>query len=145
MTFDSPLPTESLLEFEVSVNFTGYLTLLNLGSSGNLNVLIPRKPNLACRIEPAHPRRQSIQLTGPAGTDCFIFMWTRNPFSGTLQQWQKRLESDLIDFPVNKGLDRDAQLLDDHLAPAPADEIATVVSIISHGCRDDLTEQAKHV
>jgi hypothetical protein len=74
------------IKIEVSANSECYLTLLNLGSSGNLAVLLPNQwrpkfnlePNQVIQI-PQPGSEFAFKLTGPAGTERLKAVVTKKP------------------------------------------------------------------
>jgi hypothetical protein len=85
--------TGDLLRLEVVADADGYLTLLNLGSSGELNVLFPNPRAEDNRIQAGRPQRLTVKLTPPAGTDRVAVIWTRQPRDLTPAEWQSQIEA----------------------------------------------------
>jgi hypothetical protein len=81
------------VRFEVTADQDGYLTVLNLGSSGQLTVLFPNPMVRENRIQAEKPQRLTVKLTPPAGTDRAAVIWTREPRVLTPAAWRERIEA----------------------------------------------------
>jgi hypothetical protein len=88
--------TGDLVRFEVTADADGCLTVLNLGSSGNLTVLFPNPLARENRIQAGQIQRLTVKLTPPAGTDRAAFVWTRRPNALTPGEWRARIESGMV-------------------------------------------------
>jgi serine/threonine protein kinase len=84
--------TGDLLRLETTADTDGYLTVLNLGSSGALTVLFPNPQAPDNRARAGVAQRLTVRLTPPAGTDRAAVIWTRQPGGLTPTAWQHRLE-----------------------------------------------------
>jgi hypothetical protein len=84
--------TGDLVRLETTADADGYLTVLNLGSSGALTVLFPNPQAPDSRVRAGVMQRLTVRLTPPAGTDRAAVIWTRQPSALTPANWQQRLE-----------------------------------------------------
>jgi serine/threonine protein kinase len=85
--------TGNLVRFDVTADADGYLTVLNLGSSGKLTVLYPNPLVWENRIRRGQPQRLTVKLTPPPGTDRAAVIWTRQPRALTPAEWRERIEA----------------------------------------------------
>jgi serine/threonine protein kinase len=85
--------TGDLVRLEVTADEDGYLTILNLGSSGQLNVVFPNPLARDNRIRASRAQRLTLKLTPPAGTDRAAVIWTRQPNCLTPAEWRSRIEA----------------------------------------------------
>jgi hypothetical protein len=85
--------TGQLVRLELAADAEGYLTVLNLGSSGQLRVLFPNPLCPDNRIRPGRPHTLTVKLTPPAGTDRAAVIWTRRPGTLSLEEWRQRMEA----------------------------------------------------
>jgi serine/threonine protein kinase len=85
--------TGDLVRLEVTADADGYLTVLNLGSSGELRVLFPSPAAQDNRVRAGEAHRLTVKLTPPAGTDRAAIIWTSHPNTLTPAQWRDRIAS----------------------------------------------------
>jgi tRNA A-37 threonylcarbamoyl transferase component Bud32 len=85
--------TGDLLRLEATAEADGYLTILNLGSSGELKVLFPNPLARDNRIGAGQTQRLTVKLAPPPGTDRAALIWTRRPTTLTPADWRARLEA----------------------------------------------------
>jgi serine/threonine-protein kinase len=75
------LRTGDVLRVEAEADRAGYLTVFNVGPTGNLNPLLPAEPGRGpAAVEPG--RRVpvlDVELTPPAGRERLFALWTRDP------------------------------------------------------------------
>jgi serine/threonine protein kinase len=88
--------TGDLVRFDVTVDADGYLTVLNLGSSGELKVVFPNPLVRDNRIRVGQTQRLTVKLTPPPGTDRAAVVWTRQPSALTPAEWRGRIEAGLV-------------------------------------------------
>jgi hypothetical protein len=120
-----------VVRIEAAADADGYLTVLNLSSSGEVGVLFPnpRAPDNRVRIGVA--RRLTVKLTPPAGTDHAVLVWTPGPCSLSADEWRASIESGRLALaePTERGM----EFVDlDAPDPAEADFVAAVLGI-EHG------------
>jgi hypothetical protein len=101
--------TGDLVRIEARADTDGYLTVLNLGSSGQLKVVLPNPLAPENRIRAGQPHRLTVKLTPPAGTDRAVIIWTRHPNTLPLAEWRSRIEAgDVAALPptlATRGMD----------------------------------------
>jgi serine/threonine protein kinase len=73
--------TGDRLRIEAEADRAGYLTVFNIGPSGNLNLLLPHEPSHGlAAVEPGRPVPiLDVELTPPAGRERLFALWTRAP------------------------------------------------------------------
>jgi hypothetical protein len=87
------LRTGDLVRLEVRADTEGYLTLLNLGSSGQLKVVFPNPLARDTRIRSGQSHRLTVKLAPPAGMDRAVVIWTRQLSALTPAEWRSRIEA----------------------------------------------------
>jgi hypothetical protein len=75
------LYTGDRIRLEVEVDRTGYVTVFNVGPTGNLNLLCPVEPGDPPPLLLAHRRMHllDLEMTLPAGSERLFAVWTREP------------------------------------------------------------------
>ena len=124
--------TGNLIRFEVTASADGFLTVLNLGSSGKMSVVFPNRRSPDNRVGAGVPHRVTVKMIPPPGTDRMAFIWTRQPDRLTPDQWRKRIE---IEPATAQPLEatRDVDFVVDEIArEAPDAWTAEVVTIVHH-------------
>ena len=107
----APDPTtadcDEVVSIEASATANGYLTVLNLSTSGELSVLLPNPRAPESRLNAGRPRRLTVRLTPPAGTDHAVLVWTPRPCLLTPRQWREQIEAGGLLPPagVDRGMD----------------------------------------
>jgi serine/threonine protein kinase len=89
----APVRTGDLVRLEVTANADGYLTVLNLGSSGELKVIFPNPLARDNHIRGGQAQRLTVKLTPPAGTDRAAVIWTRQMNTLTPAEWRSQIEA----------------------------------------------------
>ncbi len=90
---EAAVHTGALVRLEVTADTDGYLTVLNLGSSGDLHVLFPNPAVRDNRLQAGRAQRLTVKLTPPAGVDRAAVIWTRQPSGLSPADWRERLEA----------------------------------------------------
>jgi hypothetical protein len=86
------LRTGDLVRIESVASADGYQTVLLLGSSGALEVVLPR-PNAAANFFAAGQRhRLLLRLTPPQGRERVLVVWSREDVRRSAREWQRWLE-----------------------------------------------------
>jgi hypothetical protein len=85
--------TGDLVRLEIRADADGYLTVLNLGSAGDLDVVFPNTSQRDNRIFTGQRHRLTVRLEPPAGTDRAAVIWTRAPSTLTPREWRARIEA----------------------------------------------------
>jgi hypothetical protein len=86
------LRTGDLVRLESVASADGYQTILLLGSSGDLDVVLPR-PNAEGNFFAAgQPHRLLLRLSPPDGRERILVVWSRGPIRRSARAWQQWLE-----------------------------------------------------
>jgi tRNA A-37 threonylcarbamoyl transferase component Bud32 len=124
--------TGDLLRLEVDADADGYLTVLNLGSSGELKVVFPNPQAQDNRIRAGRPHRLTVKLTPPAGTDRAAVIWTRHPRDLTPAEWQSRIEAGQVAAVPPHAAVRGMDFVLHEAVEQPGDAWTASVVTISH-------------
>jgi hypothetical protein len=79
---------DEIVRIETEADANGYLTMLNLSSSGEVGVLFPNPRMPDNRIRAGRPQRLTVKLTPPAGTDLAVLVWTPGPCLLSAREWR---------------------------------------------------------
>jgi hypothetical protein len=125
--------TGDLVRIQATANADGYLTVLNLGSSGRLGVLFPNP--LACdnRVLAGQPHRLTFKLSPPSGTDRAAVIWTRQRDILTPREWAGRIAGGDVAGSPPEISTRDLDLVLYEAGQQPAETWTTTMITISHG------------
>jgi hypothetical protein len=126
------LHTGDLLRLEVTADADGYLTVLNLGSSGNLNVLLPNPLAHDNRLRAGVAQRLTVKLTPPAGVDRAAVIWTRQPSGLSPQEWRDQLEKGVSVAESTRVATRGMDFVLHEAEAQPAGEWTAQVVAIAH-------------
>jgi hypothetical protein len=85
--------TGHLIRYEVTADTVGYLTVLNLGAEGKVEMFLPQDPNTNYRIVPGQAAKLITALAPPVGKEHTAVIWTRQPARLSGEQWQQRLRA----------------------------------------------------
>jgi serine/threonine protein kinase len=79
------LRTGERVRIEVQSDRSGFLTVFNVGPTGNLNLLFPTEPGSTAAPNPIPARVPlhvlDVEMTPPAGHERLFAVWSRNPLS----------------------------------------------------------------
>jgi serine/threonine protein kinase len=82
--------TGDRLRIEVETDRPGYLTVFNVGPTGNLNLLYPAEPGGVARPAEVAADRPlhilDVELSPPAGRERLFALWTREPLPRRLEE-----------------------------------------------------------
>lgn len=132
LTDQSPaVRCDEIVRIEAEADADGYLTILNLGSSGEVNVLFPNPRVPDNRVRSGRPQRLTVKLTPPAGTDHAVLVWTPRPCPLTAREWRERIEAGRLVMPLSVDRGMEFVMLDTP-EPAGSDWVAAIVGI-EHG------------
>jgi hypothetical protein len=90
------LYTGDRVRIEVIVDRPGYVTVFNVGPTGNLNLLYPADPTAAAASsailahQPLHV--QDVEMTPPTGRERLFTVWSRRPLPLRLDQMHSLVE-----------------------------------------------------
>jgi tRNA A-37 threonylcarbamoyl transferase component Bud32 len=124
--------TGDLLRLEMDADADGYLTVLNLGSSGDLRVVFPNLQAEDNRIRAGRPQRLTVKLTPPAGTDRAAVIWTRQPRDLTPAEWRSRIEAGQVTPVPPQAAVRGMDFVLHEAVEQPGDAWTASVVTISH-------------
>jgi hypothetical protein len=83
--------TGELIRYEVTADAEGYLTVLNFGAEGNVEVFLPQDPQTSHRLVPGQAAKLITALAPPVGKEHTAVIWTRQPSRLSGDEWQERL------------------------------------------------------
>jgi hypothetical protein len=114
----------SLLRLVASADADGYLTILNFGSSGELDLLLPHPGVSNNELKKHESQRVTVRMT-PPGPDHAAVIWTREPNTLSAEQWRDRIAAGRI-----TGRERGMEfLLHESAVERPEDWTAVVVTV----------------
>jgi hypothetical protein len=122
---------DAVVRIEAEADADGYLTVLDLGTSGEVAVLFPNPRAADNRVQAGQRRRLTVKMTPPAGTDHAVLVWTPRPCPLSAREWRERIEAGRLVLPAGQVRGMDFVTLDDPDPAAPA-WVAAVVGI-EHG------------
>ena len=125
--------TGDLVSFDVRIDTDGYLTVLNLASSGEIQSLFPNPSVPENRVRAGQAQRLVVQLTPPAGTERTALVWTRRLERLNVEQWRARIEGSSNIDAASALLTRNAEFVLHETVAQPADDwAANVVTVMHH-------------
>jgi hypothetical protein len=122
---------DNVVRIESQADADGYLTVLNLSSSGEVGVLFPNPRAPDNRLRAGRPHRLTVKMTPPAGTDHAVLVWTPRPCPLSAREWRERIEAGHLVVPAAQERGMEFVALDE-AQPAGPDWVAAVVGI-EHG------------
>jgi hypothetical protein len=122
---------DAVVRIEAEAEADGYLTVLDLSTSGEVSVLFPNPRSSDNRVRAGRPHRLTVKMTPPAGTDHAVLVWTPRPCPRSAREWRERIEAGQLIVPVGPDRGMDFVALDTP-EPAGPDWVAAVVGI-EHG------------
>jgi hypothetical protein len=84
--------TGQLIRYEVTADTEGYLTVLNFGVEGKVEMFLPQDPRTSHRVVPGQAAKLITALAPPVGKEFTAAIWTRRPSRLSADEWQERLE-----------------------------------------------------
>jgi hypothetical protein len=123
---------DAVVRIEAEADADGYLTILDLSTSGEVGVLFPNPRATDNRVRAGQPRRLTVKMTPPAGTDHAVLVWTPRPCLLSARQWRERIEAGKLVLPRGEDRGMDFVALDDP-DPAAPEWVAVVVGIEHDG------------
>jgi serine/threonine protein kinase len=132
------LATGDLVKVEAVASANGYHTVLVLGSSGELQVVLPRPTEPQNHFAAGQRHSLLLQLTPPAGTERILVLWSRKEARRTPAQWCRWLENSGIDTGTGDtsngpGMVRGVQVVDGQAGPPPEGNWRAIVIALAHG------------
>jgi serine/threonine protein kinase len=130
-----PLRTGDALRIEAIADQAGYLAVLNVGPTGDLNMVYPRDPLTAASPPklPAHRQLHlgDVELEPPAGRERLVALWTRGPISIDLGG-QTPLEPNEVSPSEEYRATRTLEHIRQAIQELPASDCQTVVLEFQH-------------
>jgi hypothetical protein len=83
--------TGQLIRYEVTADTEGYLTVLNFGADGKVEMFLPKDPRTSHRVMPGQAAKLITALAPPVGKDYTAVIWTRQPSRLSGDEWQERI------------------------------------------------------
>jgi hypothetical protein len=123
---------DAVVRIEAEANADGYLTVLDLSSSGEVGVLFPNPRVPDNRVRAGRPQRLTVKMTPPPGTDHAVLVWTPRPCPLSARQWRDRIEAGQLIVPVGQERGMEFVALDTP-EPAGPEWVAAVVGIEHEG------------
>jgi hypothetical protein len=93
--------TGDRLRVEVEADRDGYLSVLNVGPTGNLNLLYPVGPEPATIEAGRALRLLDVELSPPAGRERLLALWSRSPLPLNLEELLSLVEGKEADKATN--------------------------------------------
>jgi hypothetical protein len=87
-----PAMTGDLVKVEAQANTDGYLTILDLESSGELDVGLPCPTEPHTYFQAGQRCSMVFRLTPPVGTERIVIYWSAKPIQRTALQWRQWIE-----------------------------------------------------
>ncbi len=125
------VPSRSKVKLRFRSASGGFLTLLNLGSSGKATILYPNAQSANSLLGPNEVKEFTLLLTPPAGTDEAVAILSRSPNTLLPETWRQRIQSGRAEIDAYAAY-RDMQLLSDELSQVAPSEWKAVGVRIRH-------------
>jgi serine/threonine protein kinase len=127
------LRTGDLVRLESVASADGYQTILLLGNSGNLEVVLPRPNAEANSFAAGQPHRLLLRLTPPAGRERVLVVWSREDVRGSAREWQRWLERRGEEFvQASRKLVRGAEVMGSTVGVPPQGSWRALVIPLDH-------------
>jgi serine/threonine protein kinase len=118
------------VQLDIDADQPGFVTVFNLGPTGNLNLLCPNEVGAPpAELSPQRPLRiADVVLTPPAGRERVLAVWTRRPLPLRLDELRSLVEGDTTGGPyrATRDMERVGQSLQ---SVAPQDRCTVVVEL----------------
>jgi hypothetical protein len=85
--------TGQLIRYEVTADTEGYLTVLNWGAEGKLEIFLPQKEHTSHRLVPGHVTKLITALAPPVGKEHTVVIWTGRPALLSAEEWHERIKA----------------------------------------------------
>ncbi|MFO0879751.1 MAG: protein kinase [Gemmataceae bacterium] len=119
------------IQLSFSSRSGGYLTLLNVGTSGAIQVLFPNKQTRECLIPPGGRRSFTMRVLPPAGVDEAFGILTRTPNALLPEQWTEMIQQGKTEIAPAQSY-RDLEWINEEADQLPATEWTAVGVKIRH-------------
>jgi len=121
--------TGDFVRFDVATSRDGYLTVVNLDSSGDIDVVFPPDRGHDSRLTPQQPHELVLQLSPPAGSERMAFLWTSERMDLEPQGWRTLIEQQVAGLPAEartRGMQLVSHEVVDSDSNVPAVKVVTV-------------------
>ncbi len=126
------LRTGERVRLEVESDRPGYVTVFNIGPTGNLNLLFPAVAGTSAAIEPGRPLHVvDIGLTPPAGLERVFALWSRTPLPLRLDEMASLAEGGQLPSGPYRAT-RDMKRLQESVQELPVESWEAVVVELNH-------------
>jgi serine/threonine protein kinase len=85
--------TGQLIRYEVTADAEGYLTVLNFGAEGKVEMFLPQKEQKSPRLVPGQVAKLTTALAPPVGKEHTAVIWTRQPGRLSAGEWNERIKA----------------------------------------------------
>jgi hypothetical protein len=128
------LSTGDRLRLEVVADRAGYVTVFNVGPTGNINLIWPAEPGQAAPLLPAHQVLPilAVELTPPTGTERLCALWTRRPLPLPLEELRGLVGQGTVPGGGPYRATRDMVRVQQSLQQLPPDDRHAVVLELNH-------------
>jgi serine/threonine protein kinase len=107
-----PVRTGERLRVEVTASAAGFLTVFNVGPTGNLNLLCPDSHAAGQQVAANQTLPiVEVELEPPTGRERIVALWSRRPWTGALSQLASLAEQSVDDPPRSYRASRDLKLV----------------------------------
>jgi serine/threonine protein kinase len=125
--------TGERVRLEVEADQPGYVTVFNVGPTGNLNLLYPDNPAAPAGVAPGRPLRVlDVELTPPAGTERVFALWSREPLPLRLEELASLATGGGLPAATPNRATRDMKRLQESVRDLPAEALEAVVVELNH-------------
>lgn len=125
------VPTGSKVRMRFATSTGGYLTLLNLGTSGTVRILLPNASTPTVYLAPGSSREVTVKLDPPAGSDQAVAILTREPATLLPLEWLQRLAAGQNQIDAYQAY-RDMKLLSDEATQHRGHDLCAVTVKVEH-------------
>jgi serine/threonine protein kinase len=84
--------TGHLIRYEVRTDTEGYLTVLNFGAEGKVEMFLSVDGQTSERIVPGETKKRTTALAPPVGKEYTAVIWTRQPTQLSGEEWHERIK-----------------------------------------------------
>lgn len=85
--------TGNLIRYEVTADTDGYLTVLNFGAEGKVELFLPQDSQASHRIVAGQSAKLITALAPPVGKEHTAVIWTRQPSRLSADEWHERIKA----------------------------------------------------
>jgi serine/threonine protein kinase len=126
------LCTGERVRLAVETDRPGYVTVFNIGPTGNLNLLYPVSARPAA-VEPGRPLPVvDVELTPPTGSERVFALWSRTPLPLRLDEMATLAQGGTLPVPESYHATRDLKRLQESVQELPGDDWEAVVVELNH-------------